>query len=214
MHTPAQRLRLLTLVCVDGAKYDRLQSQARLASLFASLAALSEHTLLSDGERDAATDACLRVAQTPDAHWRCCMFASCVLLRYALPTAASVDSERSARVVAHFADCAVGPLRQLHVIGRVATAWLLLHFKRHMSGDALLVRVRYNAPRFHGDQTRSWKNQVGPEPHPSESPAFFLKPGAEIIIHLCRRARTWSFFFARTAPGPTPMMFLGLGNHI
>ena len=62
MHTPAQRLRVLTLVCVDGAKYDRLQSQARLASLFASLAALSEHTLLSDGERDAATDACLRVA--------------------------------------------------------------------------------------------------------------------------------------------------------
>jgi hypothetical protein len=41
--------------------------------------------------------------------------------------------------VAHFASSAVGPLRQLRVIGRLATAWLLLHFKRHLTTGAELV---------------------------------------------------------------------------
>lgn len=41
--------------------------------------------------------------------------------------------------MAHFASSAVGPLRQLRVIGRLATAWLLLHFKRHLTTGAELV---------------------------------------------------------------------------
>jgi hypothetical protein len=41
--------------------------------------------------------------------------------------------------VAHFASSAVGPLRQLRVIGRLATAWLLLHFKRQLTTGAELV---------------------------------------------------------------------------
>jgi hypothetical protein len=53
--------------------------------------------------------------------------------------AAAIASEQSARVVAHFASSAVGPLRQLRVIGRLATAWLLLHFKRHLTTGAELV---------------------------------------------------------------------------
>ncbi len=40
----------------------------------------------------------------------------------ALPRTGAIASEQSARVVAHFASSAVGPLRQLRVIGRLATA--------------------------------------------------------------------------------------------
>jgi hypothetical protein len=81
----------------------------------------------------------LAVAQAADAHWRYRMLASVVLMMYALPRAGAIASEQSVRVVAHFASSAVGPLRQLRVIGRLATAWLLLHFKRHLTTGAELV---------------------------------------------------------------------------
>jgi hypothetical protein len=67
------------------------------------------------------------------------MLASVVLMMYALPRAGAIASEQSARVVAHFASSAVGPVRQVRVIGRLATAWLLLHFKRHLTTGAELV---------------------------------------------------------------------------
>jgi hypothetical protein len=81
----------------------------------------------------------LAVAQAADAHWRYRMLASVVLMMYALVRAGAIVSEQSSRVVAHFASSAVGPLRQLCVIGRLATAWLLLHFKRHLTTGAELV---------------------------------------------------------------------------
>jgi hypothetical protein len=39
------------------------------------------------------------------------MLASVVLMMYALPHAGAIAAEQSARVVAHFASSAVGPLR-------------------------------------------------------------------------------------------------------
>jgi hypothetical protein len=139
---PTQRLQLLTMVCTHGAKFDRLQSQARLSALFSSLATFYDsytHPRVSDADVGAAIDQCLAVAQAADAHWRYRMLASVVLMMYALPRAGAIASEQSARVVAHFASSAVGPLRQVRVIGRLATAWLLLHFKRHLTTGAELV---------------------------------------------------------------------------
>ena len=132
----------MTMVCTHGAKFDRLQSQARLSALFSSLATFYDsytHPRVSDADLGAAIDQCLAVAQAADAHWRYRMLASVVLMMYALPRAGAIASEQSARVVAHFASSAVGPLRQLRVIGRLATAWLLLHFKRHLTTGAELV---------------------------------------------------------------------------
>jgi len=140
LHT--QRLQLLTMVCTHGAKFDRLQSQARLSALFSSLATFYDsytHPRVSDADLGAAIDQCLAVAQAADAHWRYRMLASVVLMMYALPRTGAIASEQSARVVAHFASSAVGPLRQLRVIGRLATAWLLLHFKRHLTTGAELA---------------------------------------------------------------------------
>jgi hypothetical protein len=139
---PTQRLQLLTMVCTHGAKFDRLQSQARLSALFSSLATFYDsytHPRVSDADLGAAIDQCLAVAQAADAHWRYRMLASVVLMMYALPRVGAIAAEQSARVVAHFASSAVGPLRQLRVIGRLATAWLLLHFKRHLTTGAELV---------------------------------------------------------------------------
>jgi hypothetical protein len=132
----------MTMVCTHGAKFDRLQSQARLSAFFSSLATFYDsytHPRVSDADLGAAIDQCLAVAQAADAHWRYRMLASVVLMMYALPRAGAIASEQSARVVAHFASSAVGPLRQLRVIGRLATAWLLLHFKRHLTTGAELV---------------------------------------------------------------------------
>lgn len=139
---PTQRLQLLTMVCTHGAKFDRLQSQARLSALFSSLATFYDsytHPRVSDADLGAAIDQCLAVAQAADAHWRYRTLASVVLMMYALPRTGAIASEQSARVVAHFASSAVGPLRQLRVIGRLATAWLLLHFKRHLTTGAELA---------------------------------------------------------------------------
>jgi hypothetical protein len=121
---PTQRLQLLTMVCTHGAKFDRLQSQARLSALFSSLATFYDsytHPRISDADLGAAIDQCLAVAQAADAHWRYRMLASVVLMMYALVRAGVIAAEQSARVVAHFASSAVGPLRQLRVIGRLAT---------------------------------------------------------------------------------------------
>jgi hypothetical protein len=139
---PTQRLQLLTMVCTHGAKFDRAESQARLSALFSSLATFYDsyaHPRVSDADVGAAIDQCLAVAQAAYAHWRYRMLASVVLMMYALPRAGAIASEQSARVVAHFASSAVGPLRQVRVIGRLATAWLLLHFKRHLTTGAELV---------------------------------------------------------------------------
>jgi hypothetical protein len=139
---PTQRLQLLTMVCTHGAKFDRAESQARLSALFSSLATFYDsyaHPRVSDADLGAAIDQCLAVAQAAYAHWRYRMLASVVLMMYALPRAGAIASEQSARVVAHFASSAVGPLRQVRVIGRLATAWLLLHFKRHLTTGAELV---------------------------------------------------------------------------
>jgi hypothetical protein len=70
---PTQRLQLLTMVCTHGAKFDRLQSQARLSALFSSLATFYDsytHPRVSDTDLGAAIDQCLAVAQAADAHWR------------------------------------------------------------------------------------------------------------------------------------------------
>jgi hypothetical protein len=107
---PTQRLPLLTMVCTHGAKFDRLQSQARLSALFSSLATFYDsytHPRVSDADLGAAFDQCLAVAQAADAHWRYRMLASVVLMMYALPRAGAIASEQSARVVAHFASSAV-----------------------------------------------------------------------------------------------------------
>jgi hypothetical protein len=85
---PTQRLQLLTMVCTHGAKFDRLQSQARLSALFSSLATFYDsctHPRVSDADLGAAIDQCLAVAQAADAHWRYRMLASVVLMMYALP---------------------------------------------------------------------------------------------------------------------------------
>lgn len=83
---PTQRLQLLTMVCTHGAKFDRLQSQARLSALFSSLATFYDsytHPRVSDADLGAAIDQCLAVAQAADAHWRYRMLASVVLMMYA-----------------------------------------------------------------------------------------------------------------------------------
>jgi hypothetical protein len=126
----------MTMVCTHGAKFE---SQARLSALFSSLATFYDsctHPRVSDADLGAAIDQCLAVAQAADAHWRYRMLASVVLMMYALPRS---RRSRARRVVAHFASSAVGPLRQLRVIGRLATAWLLLHLKRHLTTGAELV---------------------------------------------------------------------------
>jgi hypothetical protein len=82
---PTQRLQLLTMVCTHGAKFDRLQSQARLSALFSSLATFFDsytHPRVSDADLGAAIDQCLAVAQAADAHWRYRMLASVVLMIY------------------------------------------------------------------------------------------------------------------------------------
>jgi hypothetical protein len=88
MMLPTQRPPLLTMVCTHGAKFDRLQSQARLSALFSSLATFYDsytHPRVSDADLGAAIDQCLAVAQAADAHWRYRMLASVVLMMYALP---------------------------------------------------------------------------------------------------------------------------------
>jgi hypothetical protein len=85
---PTQRLQLLTMVCTHGAKFDRLQSQARLSALVSSLATCYDsytHPRVSDADLGAAIDQCLAVAQAADAHWRYRILASVVLMMYALP---------------------------------------------------------------------------------------------------------------------------------
>jgi hypothetical protein len=56
----------MTMVCTHGAKFDRLQSQARLSALFSSLATFYDsytHPRVSDADLGAAIDQCLAVAQ-------------------------------------------------------------------------------------------------------------------------------------------------------
>jgi hypothetical protein len=162
--TQRQRLQLLTMVCTHGAKFDRLQSQARLSALFSSLATFYDsytHPRVSDADLGAAIDQCLAVAQAADAHWRYRMLASVVLVMYALPRAGAIAAEQSARVVAHFASSAVGPLRQLRVIGRLATAWLLLHFKRDLTTGAELVSPSDDEVRAYADRHERRQRRVG-----------------------------------------------------
>jgi hypothetical protein len=161
---PTQRLQLLTMVCTHGAKFDRAESQARLSALFSSLATFYDsyaHPRVSDADVGAAIDQCLAVAQAADAHWRYRMLASVVLMMYALPRAGAIASEQSARVVAHFASSAVGPLRQVRVIGRLATAWLLLHFKRHLTTGAELVSLSDDEVRAYADRHERRQRRVG-----------------------------------------------------
>jgi hypothetical protein len=130
------------------------RSQARLSELFSSLATFYDsytHPRSSDADLGAAIDQCLAVAQAADAHWRYRMLASVVLMIYALPRVGAIASEQSARVVAHFASSAVGPLRQLRVIGRLATAWLLLHLKRNLTTGAELVSPSDDEVRARAD---------------------------------------------------------------
>jgi hypothetical protein len=85
MPMPATRLRLLTFVCTDGNKYDRLQSQARLSSLFQQLLSMHEpvaHPRPTADELGAALDACLRVAQSNESHWRYRTYSCVVLLLF------------------------------------------------------------------------------------------------------------------------------------
>jgi hypothetical protein len=158
---PATRLRLLTFVCTDGARYDRLQSQARLSSLFVQLLSPHDpvtHPRPSADELGVAIDTCLRVAQSGESHWRYRVYASVVLLQYALPRAGAVggavDDERLTRVVAHFADCAVGSLRPLRLIGRMVTTRLLAGVQRIASNGADLVDVS-------DDEVRAFAARIG-----------------------------------------------------
>jgi hypothetical protein len=81
----------------------------------------------------------LAVAQAADAHWRYRMLASVVLMMYALPRSRRSRARASWRTLRA---APFGPLRQLRVIGRLATAWLLLHFKRDLTTGAELVTMK------------------------------------------------------------------------
>jgi hypothetical protein len=155
---PTQRPPLLTMVCTHGAKFDRLQSQARLSALFSSLATFYD-SYTHQRRRSRRGDR--PVFGRGAGGRRALALPHAGVGRADDVRAAAIASEQSARVVAHFASSAVGPLRQLRVIGRLATAWLLLHLKRHLTTGAELVSPSDDEVRARADRHERRQRRVG-----------------------------------------------------